>query len=320
MADTIDKFITFGDLLVDAQAERTSINIDNMCKYWIGILDDYLWGIWQSELVLIGAYTWVGKSDIAYNVALSNAKRGKKVLMFTLEWDIYEMAYRYLQRQISRDGEWAVKTTEYRFNLKDNTDRETKAISSTHKWILDNILVFKKSKIPNVDQLIKYIHEWRDSVDMIIIDHLHYLDLSGWGSEQHELGRVMRALKTTTDIIRKPIVLVSHLRNTNDHTKDPTIFDFHWSSNIGKEGTTAILLRREDKHRIESCINNKIVDDKRYAGTKLFVRKSRIWLPEAQFSLVYDLREKHYVDEWSEISMNEDWYSIDKSSLISMGW
>jgi len=315
----LDKFITFGDLLVEAQEERASISLDNMCKYWIDILDDYLWWIGNSELVLVWAYTGVGKSDIAYNIALTNASRGKKVLMFTLEWDIYEMAYRYLQRGINKDWGTNVSTTDYRFNITDNTDRETKIISSTDQGILDNILVFKKSKIPNVDELIKYITEFRDSADMIVIDHLHYLDLSSWGSEQQELGRVMRALKTTTDIIRKPIVLVSHLRNNKDKDKDPTIFDFHGSSNIGKEGTTAILLKRIDKNRIESCLTHNLCDNPRYAGTKLIVDKSRIGLPHAEFNLVYDLWQKHYEDKYSEITMNEHWYSIPHSSLISMG-
>jgi len=45
----------------------------------------------------------------------------------------------------------------------------------------------------------------------------------------------MRELKTVTDIIKKPIVLVSHLRKKDQRAtkdKDPEISDLYGSSNI----------------------------------------------------------------------------------------
>lgn len=313
-----DKFITFWDLLVEAQEKRLEINLENMCKYWIDIVDDYLGWIGESELVLIGAYTWVGKSDLAYNIAIHNASRGKKVMMFSLEWDINEMAYRYLQKKINTDGGDTIRTVDYRFNIKDVVDRETMAVAKTPQEILDNILVFKKEQIPTVDDIVECIQSFRDSVDMIVIDHLHYMDF--WNKAQHEwLGNIMRELKTTTDIIRKPIVLVSHLKNPTDPNKEPTIYDFHGSSNIGKEWTTALLLKKEKKNNIETCVMNNLLDNKRYAGTKIYIKKSRIGLWEATFNLVYDIYEKQYINHYSEIAMDIEWNkNVDYKDLISM--
>jgi len=50
------------------------------------------------------------------------------------------------------------------------------AVSRTDQNILDNIIIFKKDKIPNIEDITECIKSFRGSVDMIVLDHLHYLD------------------------------------------------------------------------------------------------------------------------------------------------
>ena len=59
----------------------------------------------------------------------------------------------------------------------------------------------------------------------------------------------MRELKTITDIIKKPILLVGHLRKkTTDQKKktDPDLNDLYGSSNIAKEATTILFILKDD--------------------------------------------------------------------------
>jgi hypothetical protein len=83
----------------------------------------------------------------------------------------------------------------------------------------------------------------------------------------------MRELKAITDIIHKPIILISHLRKPKDD-KEPTEFDLHGSSNIPKEATTILLLQKSD---YDLSVNSDVYrDNKNYSYSKIILRKSRI--------------------------------------------
>lgn len=83
--------------------------------------------------------------------------------------------------------------------------------------------------------------------DLIVLDHLHYIDTDG-----DEENRVYaEAIKTIRDIVLRyeiPVIVVCHLRKDSTFKGTPTIVpkleDFHGTSNIGKIATTAIMLGR----------------------------------------------------------------------------
>lgn len=315
MQNAREEVITFADLLVDAEVERRKVNIDTVCKYGIGILDRYMGWILPNELVVVGADTWMGKSEIAYKIAVTNAQRGKKVLLFALEWDLNEVALRYMQRTISELV--PLKTIEFRFNRKQEhseyVDHIIKSLDNEER--VQNLLIFKKQQVPTMELLASMIEQMKDWVDMIIIDHLHYIQFASASQEIEEIGKVMRQVKQITDTIKKPIIIMSHFRKRKK-TDDPTEQDLYWSSNIAKEANTIILLTRMENQNVEKLVDNWVQDDARYAWTKIIVEKSRTWLAvPTKFSTVYDLDRKDYVDELSEIILNES--RAKKSDALS---
>lgn len=305
MQNAREEVITFADLLIDAECERRKVNLDTVCKYWIKILDRYMGGILPNELVVVGADTGMGKSEIAYKIAVTNAMRGKKVLLFALEWDLNEVALRYMQRTISEL--LPLKTIEFRFNR--NPDH-AKYVDNIVVWLewqewVKNLLIFKKQQVPTMSLLADMIEQMKDGVDMIIIDHLHYIQFGSTSQEIEEIGKVMRQVKQITDTIKKPIIIMSHLRKRKK-TDDPTEQDLFGSSNIAKEANTIILLTRMENKDVEKLVDNGVQDDMRYAWTKIIVEKSRTGLAvPTKFSAVYDLDRKDYVDELSEIILSE---------------
>lgn len=315
MQNAREEVITFADLLVDAEVERRKVNLDTVCKYWIGILDRYMGWILPNELVVVGADTWMGKSEIAYKIAVTNAQRGKKVLLFALEWDLNEVALRYMQRTISELV--PLKTIDFRFNRK---KEHSEYVDHIIKWLdkeewVQNLLIFKKQQVPTMELLASMIEQMKDWVDMIIIDHLHYIQFGSASQEIEEIWKVMRQVKQITDTIKKPIIIMSHLRKRKK-ADDPTEQDLYWSSNIAKEANTIILLTRMENQNVEKLVDNWVQDDARYAWTKIIVEKSRTWLAvPTKFSTVYDLDRKDYVDELSEIILNES--RAKKSDALS---
>lgn len=298
--------INFRDLLEQTASERQQIDIDNICKYGIGVLDNYLWWILPSELVVIWADTGCWKSELAYSIAIENAKRWKKILLFSLEWDINEIALRYMQREIAAVKK--VKTIDYRFNLKDFKQDELMILEELMDSRAENLMIFKKNEIPTLEFISEMIDTYKDYADMFIIDHINYIEFPSKQNEIEAIWKVMRKLKTITDIIKKPVVLMSHLRKRRKDL-DPTEQDLYWSSNIAKEATTIILINKMDLSWNDIAHSK---DAKRYSWTKLIASKSRAWLPTvSKFACVYDRWWKCYVDERSHLLNSESEASLD---------
>jgi len=287
-------FKTFKELARQTIEERKARNIKNICKYWIEILDDYLGGILENELVVIWASSWVWKTELAIQIALANARRNKKVALFSLEWDIWEIVYRYFQRWINlklKNRQQFIKGPAYRLNLTDVDKLEQEVLLEIPKEIDNNLFTFDKSFIPDKEKLLKLIADIRDEVDIFIIDHLHYLDF--WENEYSWITDIVRSIKELTEIIKKPVVLISHL-NRNAWRKKELITkaDLHWSSNIEKNANTVILLTPWENDELLSDQEKKFL-----RSTKIIVDKNRTWMPvPAIFEATFDLNLKEYVD------------------------
>jgi len=171
--------MSYGELLEEASKTRQSLSKSSICSYGLKVLDEYIGGILPSELVVIGADSGLGKSELAYIIALENAKNGKNVLLLALEGDLHEIALRHLQRLINEEKiNLHLKTSPYRFNLDPQIKViEEKVIKDMSTKIKDNLRIFKKTQIPTLQNVRDLIMRWKDWADMIIIDHLHYIYL-----------------------------------------------------------------------------------------------------------------------------------------------
>ena len=307
-------FMSYDELLQRSKEFRRSISLEWVCKYGVKWIDDYIGWILPDELVVIGARSWVGKSEIAYNISTMNAERWKKVMLFTLEGNIEEPALRHLQRMISHTED--IKPVEYRFNTRNVDWLEDQAQMMIPRAIKENLMVFKKEDIPNLSLLKQLIMQWQKDVDLIVIDHLNYIELNS-DNENKEIGEIMRELKKITDIIKKPVVLISHVRkpSSKEIDSDPTMFDLYGSSNVAKEATTIIMISKsklwltktmdEDTHR------------HRYSWTRFCVAKSRaLGNKELIIHWAYDFRRKEYVDE--EWCLDEDSWVKDDEKIFKV--
>lgn len=300
----MQNFKWFRDVVINTLQERKDRNIKNICKYWIKILDDYLWWIIENELVVIWAWSWIWKTELSIQIGIENAMRWKKVALFSLEWDIWEIVYRYFQKNINLNlkNKWEkrfIKWPEYRLNLINCDDLEKEVFTQIPKE-MDNLFIFDKTFIPDRAKLLTLLRDNYLEFDMFIIDHLHYLDY--WDNEYSWITEIVRWVKEMTEIMKKPVILVSHLnRNSWKNWELPTKSDLHWSSNIEKNANTVILITPSDEAIIES-------DDeeiKMLRWTKIIIDKNRTWMPvPAIFETTFDLRTKEYLkwDKFNNIS------------------
>jgi len=263
--------IVFSDFITTIDNDiETRINIGNeSIKFGIDFLDDFLCGIWKQDLVLVGAHSGAGKTQLVTNIALHNVLNGKRVHFFALEADEYEIERRILFNL----------TSKYYFN-----DPKRKTISITNAdFMLGNIAKqgvayeiqaineFKK-RFGNLKVAYKFgrfgIKEFREAFlqvavqgsDLIIIDHAHFFD---WGTtnENVALKEIVSAARELNIENKIPVILVSHLRKRS-YAVDwyaPPMEEFHGSSELYKYSTKVITLgtgEREGEKTFSTYVNS----------------------------------------------------------------
>lgn len=245
--------------------KRKKLDPDSVCTFGIKPLDDALIGVLKNDLVVIGADSGVGKSDIVLNMALHNARCGKKVALYFIEGGAEEAITR-IKWKLMRERYY--KTYPYhldmdyrkwRMNLVDTArmnDLEVECLLELKKEIKNNLEIchfegsftvndltnslgwFMKQEINSTgDFLIDKI-----DVDLIIIDHLQYFSLTDPKQEFVEMTQILIKVKEITSMYNIPVILVSHLRKKDKDRGLPSQEDFFGTSNIAKVASVAITV------------------------------------------------------------------------------
>lgn len=215
-------------------------------------LDEALQGVMPNDFIVIGASTGAGKTALATKIARTAALEGKKVALFALEAYEGEISDRMKFPQIA--GKW-FKAKGYPLNYKmwkrgeynslGLPEMEKVIIDSTPKCVQDNLLVrYRTTSEYSVDD---FLHEiecltYRDKIDLIVVDHLHYFSLPDDQSENRALKRIVNTLRDYGLLQEIPIVLFAHMRKKPYGSKSPvpSLDEFHGSSEITKNATAVI--------------------------------------------------------------------------------
>ncbi|MCX5748043.1 MAG: AAA family ATPase, partial [Proteobacteria bacterium] len=225
-------------------------------SYYHPFLDDALRAILPHDLVLLGAPTGEGKTDLALSIAASNAKAGRRVCYFALEAEPRELERRQkfslLAKEVLRNKHPGARELNYTDWILGRCEHICGPFNAdADKTILQTLSEFRtfyrgaRFTQGDLGQEINAIHQ---TADLIVIDHLHYVD----SDDPNELRALAETVKTIRDLslrIGKPIILIAHLRKRDVRSIQgtATIDDFHGSSNIVKIATQAITIERARK-------------------------------------------------------------------------
>lgn len=228
----------------------------NKIAFGIRYLDVALGGILTNDLILIGAKPGAGKTEIATSIAINAIEQGKRVAGFFLEAERHEISSRIKYRAVS-DYYWssteftvtrATRRLNYpdwyegKFNdlLKEHEDKISTELRGKFKYFLARYKVgdFSAKDLRREIMLIK------DSADLIIVDHLHYIDLDGDVSENKAMSELIKTMRDLSLVVGKPIIMIAHLRKSDERMKKimPTLEDFRGTGDIGGVVTKAILI------------------------------------------------------------------------------
>ena len=243
--------LTFSEAWIKESAERAKIDPLKICTFGIKPLDDALYGICRNDLIVIGADSASGKSQLALDMAIHNALNNKKVALYFIEGGAGEAMARMKWKIMCdhyytkyRDGT-EIDYRKWRMNMSEDADLMQQLEEETSEMWTDrldgNLFLYDFDKTFKIGDLLNSLG-LVGKADLIIVDHLQYFDISNPKSELQEMGEILKKIKEITIFQSIPVVLISHLRKKDKDRGLPDQDDFYGTSNIAKISNISITI------------------------------------------------------------------------------
>lgn len=240
-------FLTIDRAIQLEKEMRGKRRLEQMPVYGNFFLTDCLLGILPSEVVVIGADAGVGKTQLVNDLAFKNAYEGRRVYLFSLEGDKNEVITRakwqiICQQYFKNPSNKSMSFQKFQMNAIDGIEDLEAYAEKQLMRIRDNLFIYDRKEdldLPTLCGMISKI----DKADLVIIDHLHYMNLSDEKNEASQLTEIMKAVMKIAEFKGIPFVIVSHLKpKSRERHVLPDNNDFFGSSNIAKIATTCITV------------------------------------------------------------------------------
>src|ERR1700690_56405 len=240
------------DKWLDISIARQKSMGSKLIQTGISFIDDALVGLRPDALLTMASRTGVGKTEILTCMALNIAAQGKRPAYFALEAGEAEiesrMRFPFVLKNYNADKSVPHKSIDY-VAWYNNQYPELEKYEPTKEQLADKLkniwMLYKKSSHYGVKQLEKDIMSIVNDVDVIIIDHLHYLDKDGQ-DENTGLQNIIAKIRDINLAIDKPVILACHVRKSQDRRKERPLMseldDLHGSSDISKVSTAVFTL------------------------------------------------------------------------------
>lgn len=299
------------------EAENRRVRALGALSYHNAYLDDCLRAILPNDLVLIGAPSGIGKTDLALAIAEANAAAGKRVHIFALEAERAELERR---RKFSLLSERVHDARHPNASDLNYTDwllfRCEEIVGPWNDWADDYILAklgtlntYYRGEKFNASLLKKQFERIAPHTDLIILDHFHYVDAEDHENENRAQSALAQLIRDLALVHGKPVIVVAHLRKRDPHAKQlcATLDDFHGSSNLVKNATQVIAIDRADALKPAKWF---------YSPTFLRVLKDRRAGATPLVAVVnFDRRLKKYGDSYSLgrlVKSGSEWEELDR--------
>lgn len=222
-------------------------------RFGVDFLDDALNGVLQEDLVLLGAPSGAGKTQLCCNIALANLEDGKRVHYIPLEAGKFEIERRlkfplvferYLadpnRPKLSKRltfSSWLSGTF-----VKELEPYEIAAAEFFERGYRELFTCYKQKRF-GLPELLQSVALCADETDLILIDHVHYFDLDD-DNENRAIKEIAKTVRSLALEEQKPIILVAHLRKRDRGNEDLVagLDEFHGSSDLYKIATKVVTM------------------------------------------------------------------------------
>jgi len=227
-------------------------SLDEMSKYKGGLrglssgftdYDTLTSGFHGSDLIILAARPAMGKTAFALNLALNVARKGKHVLIFSLEMGNEQL----FERLLSIDSKIKLKS------IKDGTlaDADYTLLGNSMGRLSELPLYISDSSSVNILEIKAVARRLKaeGKLDFLLIDYLQLITPSEGSkkSREQEISEISRSLKIIAKELNIPVVTLSQLsRSVESRTdKRPILSDLRESGAIEQDADMVMFLYRE---------------------------------------------------------------------------
>lgn len=211
---------------------------------------DKITGGWQnSDLIIVGARSGMGKSDLAVNLVLNAAKHGFKTALYTLEMSSLQL----VNRMIAVDRE--IERTKIRSGNLNDFDWES--LTKFSKKVADNAIVVDDPGINHISVRSSARKlKLKENIGMIVIDYLQLVESLGKGKTTNDkVSEISRSLKLMAKELNIPVIALSQLSRaveTRGGDKRPVLSDLRDSGSIEQDADLVIFPYRPEYYGFET--------------------------------------------------------------------
>ena len=183
----------------------------NPLKTGLRDLDNNITGFNGGDLVTIFAFSGVGKTTLATQIALNIIRQKKKVLFFSLEMPKEQIR----DRIISNLTNIAFRNIKYG-KLQD--EDLNKVITANGYLSRDKgLLVSEEDELVDITSKIQY-EVLKNNIDIVFIDYINLVNITGNNKEEHQkITECTRLFKKLAKSIKKPIVILAQGKQESAH-------------------------------------------------------------------------------------------------------
>lgn len=199
-------------------------------------------GFCPGDLVVLGARPSMGKSAAAVNFAVTTALAGKRAMVFSMEMTRTAIFNRAVACTQMVPLQWL------RSGGKTEGDFWTEAVTGMRAIRDSGLLVDDDAGLTYQQVIARARREhMRAPLDLVVIDHLHILNLPGKNATQ-EVNQATTAFKGLAKRLGCPVLLLSQLnRNLESRAnKRPIMADLRESGGIEQDADVILFLYRDD--------------------------------------------------------------------------
>ena len=213
-------------------------------------LDELLGGVQRSDLVILAARPSVGKSTLALNMAMHNAKSGRTCAIFSLEMTADQLAMRALASETGIDSH-RIRLGLYSSSQEELIINAIGELSELPIYIDDTpyqgmVEIRGKARRLDLDR----------GVDLIMVDYLQLVqgrNRGGPANRVQEITEISRALKVLAGEMDASVIACSQMSRMveNRPSHRPQLSDLRDSGSIEQDADVVAFIHREDLYTTE---------------------------------------------------------------------
>lgn len=241
-------------------------------------LDNIIWGLHKSELLVVASRPSQGKTSLTVQLAWNIAKQGIRVAYISLEMSAHSVLERILCNEFQIDG-WKLRTGmhEQLAAARVNLDKLRSRLMTTPLLIVDD----RGFRVDELEDIIRI-----QKPEVIFIDHLQRVSMQGVRSRQEALADYVQACKRFCLNYNVAIVLASQINRQGSQADNA--MDFMKGSGEIEEGAdTLASLRWVGRDKFFESPNDPTVDAKEYVVSILKQRNGPIDAVTLDFNVAF---------------------------------